>query len=115
MKEGFCQKLLSNDDNNWTTDKSQNISICKCEISGGVNSIINDLQTCNLCTGQYVSYKFVKNFRLNLPQQNGKTFFTSNVKTFHICKWISFAVLTFFQCRRNAFSSVIVRKFKEEK
>ena len=53
-----------------------------------------NLKTCNLWTGQYVTYMSVL-FWLNLTHQNGKTFFTSNVKNFHICRWISFAISTF--------------------
>ena len=44
---------------------------------GGVNSIKTNLQTCNLWTGQYVSYKSVNQFWFNLPHKNDKMFVTS--------------------------------------
>ena len=49
--------------------------------SGGANSIIIYLQPCNLHTGQYG--KMAKRFSHQMS------------KTFHIFKWISFAVSTF--------------------
>ena len=71
--------------------------------SGGVNSIKTNLLTCNLWTGQYVSYKSVNLFWLNLPHQNGKTFFTSNVKTFSHLQMDIFCYFDFCHCRSNAF------------
>ena len=41
-----------------------------------------NLQTCNSWTGQYVIYKSVNQFWLNLSKQNSKTFLTSNDKKF---------------------------------
>ena len=46
--------------------------------SGEVNSIKTILQTCILWTGQYVSYKCVNQFWLNLPNKNGKMFTFAN-------------------------------------
>ena len=53
----------------------------------------SDLQTFNLLTDQSISYKCIKQFRLNLPFPNSKNKSTSNVKNFQI--WIFFHILTF--------------------
>ena len=73
--------------------------------SGGVNSIKTNLQTCNLWTSLYVSYKSVNLFWLNLPHKNGKTFFTSNVKNFSHLQMDIFCYFDFLSlhCRRNTF------------
>ena len=71
--------------------------------SGRENSIKTNLETCNLWTGQYVSYKSVNLFWLNLPHQNGKTFFTSNVKNFSHLQMNIVCYFDFCHCRRNAF------------
>ena len=51
------------------------------------NSIKTALWTCNLWTSKSVSYKSANWFQLNLTPQISKVF--------PICKWISFAILTF--------------------
>ena len=71
--------------------------------SGRENSIKTNLETCNLWTGQYVSFKSVNLFWLNLPHQKGKTFFTSNVKNFSHLQMDIFCCFDFCHCRRNAF------------
>ena len=60
------------------------------------SSIKTDLQTCNLRTSQFISYKSENQFWLNLPSPNGKMFPRWNVKINYIWKWmISFAISTF--------------------
>ena len=66
--------------------------------TGGANSIKTNLQFCNAWTGQSVNL-----FWLNLPHQNGKTFFTSNVKNFSHLQMDIFCCFDFCHCRRNAF------------
>ena len=51
--------------------------------SGWANSIKTDLQTCNSRTGQYVSYKSVNQFWLNLHNQNRKMIWHQMSKSFH--------------------------------
>ena len=70
--------------------------------SGGVNSILTNLQTFNLWTGQYVSYKSesVDQFWFNLPHNNDKM---SNVKNFSHLKIDIFCYFNFCHWRRNAF------------
>ena len=65
------------------------------------NLIKTNLQTCNLWTGQYVSYKSVNLFWLNLPHQNGKTFSTSNFKNFSPLQIHIFCYFDFCHCKRN--------------
>ena len=74
--------------------------------SGRENSIKTNLEACNLWTGQYVSFKSVNLFWLNLPHQNGKTFFTSNVKNFSHLQMDIFCYFNFCHCRRNNFCAV---------
>ena len=52
------------------------------------------IQACNLRTGWYISYKSVKQFRLNFPDQIAKHF--------RICKWISFTISTFVMIEEMA-------------
>ena len=68
--------------------------ICFCHLVG-VNSIKTDLQTCKLKTGCSMRYKSENQFWLNFQNQNGKNKPKTNVKKFHICKWISFHISTF--------------------
>ena len=74
--------------------------------SGRANSIKIDIQTCNLHTDQSVNYKFVNQFWLNLLHQNGKMFFTSNVKNFSHMQMDIFCYFNFCHCRRNNFCAV---------
>ena len=60
--------------------------------SAGANSIKTNLQTCKLWTGQYVSYKSVNQF---CPTRIANRFSHLMLKTFHICKWMSFTILNF--------------------
>ena len=53
----------------------------------GANSIETALQTCKLQTGYSFNYKTVNWFCMNLPPQMAKSF--------QICKWIYFNILTF--------------------
>ena len=71
--------------------------------TGGVNSIKTNLQTCNLWTGKYLSYKSVNLVWLNLPHQNGKTFYTSNVKNISHLQMNIFCCFDFCHCKRNTF------------
>ena len=67
----------------WQNLKWQKISICKCENFlpfKRANSMETNLRTCNLQTSQFISYKSVNQFWLNLPYPNGKKFSRSNVK-----------------------------------
>ena len=63
-----------------TKVKMAKISICKCEnillfdIENLASLIKTNLQMCNLWTGQSLKYTSVKQFWLNLPYSNGKTF-----------------------------------------
>ena len=41
-------------------------------LRGQIQSKLLKLQTCNLQTGQLISYKYVNQFRLNLPHPNNK-------------------------------------------
>ena len=43
------------------------------------NLIETNLRTCNWQPAQFISYKFVNQFWLNLPYPNGKKFSTSNI------------------------------------
>ena len=114
------------------TDKSQNskrylfanvkrfwhLTFCH---SGWVNSIKTNLKTCNLWTGLYVSYKSLSLFWLNLPHQNGKTFFTSNGKTFFTSNVKNFSHLQmamfcyfdFCHCRRVWMSKLKFKSWPE--
>ena len=92
----------------WEMLKCEKISICKCDIFwhlmwivflpfGWANSIKTDWWTCNLWSNQSVSYKSVNTFDWIYPTQLAKTNLhqMSNVKKNHICKWITFHILTF--------------------
>ena len=72
----------------------------------GVNSIKTNLQTWNLWTGQYVSYKSLNQFWLNLPHENGKTIFTS--KTFPIAN--GYILQVYYKC---SYSREGVHDFRE--
>ena len=73
--------------------------------SVGVNSIKTNLQTFNLWTDQFVKYKSVNLFWLNLPHQNGKTFFASNVKNYSHLQTDIFCYFNFCHCRRDNFDN----------
>ena len=60
-----------------------------------MKSFWHNLETWNLGTGQYVSYKSVNLFWLNLPHQNCKMFFTSNVKIFSL---LQMDIFCYFDC-----------------
>ena len=66
-------------------------------------SIKTDLQTCNLWTGQVVSYMFVNWFWLNLFYPNGKKFSMSNVKKNWHLQMDIFCHFDFCHSRRNSF------------
>ena len=99
----------------WQKSKWQKISICKCEFFfwhliwntfchlDRACSIKTDLQTCNLWTGQVVSYMFVNWFWLNLFYPNGKKFSTSNVKKNWQLQMDIFCHFDFCHRRRNGF------------
>ena len=67
------------------------------------NSIKTNLQTCNLQNIQSISYKSIKQFWLNLPYPNSKTFSTSNIKNNPNLQIDIFCHFDFSHSRRNAF------------
>ena len=74
------------------------------------NSIETALQTCNLWTGQLVSYNLINWFRFNLATQTAKHFHICKRHLFSIWKWISFAISTFVIIEEMASFQAIVCK-----
>ena len=64
------------------------------------NSIETYLWTCNLLLGQFISYKSVNQFWLNLPYLNGKKFFQIKCQknfTFANGYFLSFRILSWYK------------------
>ena len=72
------------------------------------NSIKTNLQTCYLQTIQSISYKFIKQFWLNLSNPNSKMFYTSNVKINpHLQIHIYLAISNFVIVKETASASAL--------
>ena len=71
----ICQKIL----NKATNDKNQHAPPLLSTLP-----LFLILFACKLLTGWSINYKSVNQFRLNLPQPNGKNTSTSNFKGFQI-------------------------------
>ena len=65
--------LMSGSSHNRITEMSSNFGcLFTFFYLDGANSIKTDLHICNLQTGQSISYNYVNQFWLNLPQLNNK-------------------------------------------
>ena len=67
------------------------------------NSIDPNLRTCNLQTGNSISYNYVMQFRLNLPPSH-----LQMEKSFHTCKWISLQFRLLSLNKRNGFRFILI-------